>query len=113
MLAVLALLWLALGMALILAPWLIHGDARRIADVYNTLFTKQRERLSELAWNVWWMPDQLGDPRPKSAAFGLFDALTYERLARILSAGATLLAFSFAVRDRGFVSTLIAAALQA
>lgn len=99
--------------ALILAPWLIHGDGRRIGEVYKTLFTKERARLSELAWNIWWIPDQLGDPRPGSAAFGLSDAITYERLALALSAGATLLAIAFAVRNSDFISTLIAAAFQA
>jgi Gpi18-like mannosyltransferase len=98
---------------LILVPWLIHGDGNRIRDVYVTLFTKQRERLSELAWNIWWIPDQLGDPRPGSTAFGWFDVLTYQRLAFALSACATILAITYALRHSDIVSMLVAAAYQA
>lgn len=108
-----ALVSAALTMALVLGPWLVHGDAQRIGSVYATLFTKERQRLSELAWNIWWIPDQVGDPRPNSAAFGWFEVLTYERLAFGLSACATVLAISFAIRNSDFVSMLIAAAYQA
>ncbi len=102
-----------LTLAMVLFPWLLHGDGQRIADVYETLFTKERQRLSELAWNIWWIPDQLGDPRAKSPAFGLFDALTYERIALVLSASATLLVVSYALRNGALISALIAAAYQA
>lgn len=96
----------------ILMPWILHGDAERIRDVYTTLFTKERERLSELAWNIWWIPDQLGDPRPDSAAFGWLEAISYERLAFTLSACATLLALAYACRHRDIVPTLIAGSYQ-
>lgn len=97
----------------ILAPWLLHGDGYRIARVYETLFTKERDRLSELAWNVWWIPDQAGDPRPRSAVIAALDPLTYERLALGLSVCATLLAVAFVLRHKDFASTLIAASYQA
>lgn len=103
----------ATTLGLILGPWLVHGDARRIGSVYVTLFTKQRERLSELAWNVWWLPDQLGDPRPHSAAFGLVDLVSYQRLAFGLSAFAVLIAVSYALRHRDLISVFIAASYQA
>lgn len=108
-----ALLAASSTLAVILGPWLVHGDGWRIRGVYITLFTKERQGLSELAWNVWWIPDQLGNPRPGSAVFGWFDVLTYERLALALSVCATGLAFSFAFRNSGLLSLLIAAAYQA
>jgi hypothetical protein len=112
-----AVVWAVAGMigvlAVVLGPWLLHGDGRRIWLVYHTLFTKERERLSELAWNMWWIPDQRGDPRPSDVVFQWMDFLTYERLALGLSIGATALACGYLLRNAGLAATLVAAAYEA
>ena len=99
--------------ALVLGPWLLHGDGGRIMDVYTFLFTQERFRLSELAWNGWWIVDQAGDPRPGSAIFGPLPLITYARVALALSAGATLLGFAYAARKATFAALLVAGAYQA
>ena len=104
---------IALVAVVVLGPWLIHGEAERIWDVYRTLFNQDRQRLSELAWNQWWIVDQAGDPRSASAVFGAIPALTYERLALMLSALATFLGLAYAWRRPGFAAVLVAAAYQA
>jgi hypothetical protein len=99
--------------ALVLGPWVLHGDGGRIAEVYQTLLTKDHNRLSELAWNLWWMPDYAGDPRPGTAVFPFLDWLTYRQLAFALSGAASLLALAYAWRRPSLEGALIAAAYQA
>jgi len=99
--------------AAVLGPWLLHGDGGRILDVYTMLFTQERQRLSELAWNGWWIVDQAGDPRPDTAIYSAAPAFTYARVALGLSAVATLLGFAYAWRRRSFEALLVAAAYQA
>jgi Gpi18-like mannosyltransferase len=99
--------------AIVLGPWVLHGDTARIIDVYEKLFTPERFRLSELAWNGWWIADTAGDPRPGDAVFGVMSWLTWERLALTLSFAAAALAFAYAWRRPGLWALLIAAAYQA
>jgi hypothetical protein len=99
--------------ALVLGPWIIYGELGRIVDVYQTLFTKDHNRLSELAWNLWWPLDQAGDPRPGSVVFGGLPFLTYRELGLALSVAAAGLAFSYALVRPGLRFALIAAAYQA
>jgi glycosyl transferase family 87 len=99
--------------AIVLGPWILHGDLGRIIDVYQLLFSKDHNRLSELAWNLWWPFDYAGDPRPGSALFGAMPFLTYRLLGLALSAAAAALALAFATTRPGLRFALIAAAYQA
>lgn len=97
---------------LVLGPWIIHGELGRIIDVYEVLFTKERARLSELAWNFWWILDYHGDPRPGSGVASL-PFVTYTGLGLALSAAAASLALAYAAARPGLHAMLIAAAYQA
>jgi Gpi18-like mannosyltransferase len=98
--------------ALILGPWILYGDAGRIVDVYQELFTRDNRRLSELAWNVWWISDYLGDPRPGTEVVGAVPFVNYRLLSLALSVCAAALAFAVAARRPGLRGALIAAAYQ-
>jgi Gpi18-like mannosyltransferase len=96
--------------AIVLGPWILHGELGRIIDVYQLLFTKDHSRLSELAWNMWWMFDYAGDPRPGTEIVG---PLTFRNVGLLLSASATVLAFAYSATRPGLRFLLIAAAYQA
>src|SRR5581483_10145246 len=51
----------------ILAPWLAHGEAGRIAHVYRAVATADYGRLSSAAWNLWWPLDVARRPLPDDA----------------------------------------------
>ncbi len=95
--------------AIVLGPWIVHGDGGRIVDVYQFLFTEPRERLSELAWNVWWVFDYRGDPRPGTEIVGGIP-LTFQRAGLLLGMLATALAMLYAWRRPGLHASLVAAA---
>lgn len=99
--------------AIVLGPWILHGELGRIIDVYEVLFTKERQRLSELAYNLWWMFDYAGDPRPGTAMFGSMEWLTYSRVAFALSALSAMVALAYAWARPGLAGALVAAAYQA
>ncbi len=111
-----AILWAAGGLVLVagvvLGPWMLHGDSSRILDVYDTLFTKDRERLSELAWNQWWIFDQRGDPRPGSRIWEDFP-LTFRAASTALSVLAGMIGIAYAWVRPGLRSALVAAAYLA
>ena len=69
---------------LIVGPWILHGELRRMKDVYELLFTQKRERLSELAWNLWWVFDYRGDPRPDTRIVGALP-LTFKQAGLLVS----------------------------
>lgn len=108
-----ALAAFAVVAAIVLGPWILHGDVARIIDVYQLLFSKDHHRLSELAWNVWWIVDQAGDPRPESAIISGFSPLTYRLTGLGLSAIAALISLAYMHARPGMRGTLIAAAYQA
>ncbi len=97
---------------LVLGPWILHGDLVRIIDVYQVLFTKERGRLSELAWNLWWVFDYRGDPRPDTRMIGGFP-LTFKQAGLIASALSGALAFAYTVARPGMRGALVAAAYLA
>jgi Gpi18-like mannosyltransferase len=99
--------------AVVLGPWILHGDLGRIIDIYQLLFTKDHNRLSELAWNLWWPVDQAGDPRPGTVVFDAVPFITYRELGLALSVAATGLSFAYALARPGLRFALIAAAYQA
>jgi Gpi18-like mannosyltransferase len=104
---------LAAVAAIVLGPWVLHGDGGRIIDVYQTLFTKDHNRLSELAWNLWWPFDQAGDPRPHDAIVDALPFLTYRELSLSLSVAAAGLSAGYALVRPGLRGALIAASYQA
>jgi len=98
--------------ALVLGPWILHGDLRRVIDVYEVLFTKARDRLSELAWNLWWVFDYRGDPRPDTEVAGGLP-LTFKQAGLIMSALSAALALAYAWVRPGLRGALVAAAYLA
>ena len=102
---------LAVVTVIVLGPWTFHGDLPRIVDVYVELFTKERDRLSELAWNAWWIFDQRGDPRPASEIWDL--PITFKQAALGLSLLAGAMASTYAVVRPGLRPALVAAAYVA
>ncbi|MEX0783213.1 MAG: hypothetical protein WD557_11225 [Dehalococcoidia bacterium] len=123
---ILILLWRAGGMrsilhaaagglvvaAVVLGPWILHGELRRIIDVYEVLFTKERQRLSELAWNFWWVLDQQGDPQPNDR-IGSWLPLTYKNAGFAISVLSGVLATAYAWLRPGLRGALVAAAYLA
>jgi hypothetical protein len=99
--------------AIVLGPWILHGDLGRIIDIYQLLFTKDHNRLSELAWNLWWPVDQAGDPRPGTIVFDALPFITYREMGLALSVAAAGLSFAYAMARPGLRFGLIAAAYQA
>ncbi|MBA4181659.1 MAG: hypothetical protein C0506_13805 [Anaerolinea sp.] len=98
--------------ALVLGPWILHGDLRRIVDVYEVLFTKERDRLSELAWNLWWVFDYRGDPRPGTHVVSWLP-LTFKQAGLIISVLSAALAIAYAWVRPGLRGALVAAAYLA
>ncbi len=99
--------------ALVLGPWIVHGELGRIIDVYRMLFSKDHRRLSELAWNIWWIFDYAGDPRPGDAVWSFLPFVTYRLLGLALSAAAVVLALAYAHPHTCLRATLIAGAYLA
>jgi hypothetical protein len=81
--------------AIVLGPWLVHGDAANIATTYKALFDANYERLSASAWNLWWFRDVAAHPPPDSAVTSAVPVITYRAvgvgLAAISGALATML----------------------
>lgn len=99
--------------ALVLGPWILHGELGRIIDIYRLLFSKDHRRLSELAWNIWWIFDYAGDPRPGDTVWSFLPFVTYRLLGLAMSVGAALLALVYAHTHSGLRGALIAGAYQA
>ena len=96
-------------LAIVLGPWILHGELGRIIDVYEVLFTQERQRLSELAWNFWWIIDQQGDPLPDDRIASWLP-LTYKNAALLISAISAALATIYAWLRPGLRGALVAAA---
>jgi dolichyl-phosphate-mannose-protein mannosyltransferase len=103
---------LVLVLALVLGPWILHGDLGRIYDVYKLLLTKERQRLSELAWNLWWVFDYRGDPRPDTQIVGGLP-LTFKQVGLIISLLSAALALVYTWLRPGLKGALVAAAYLA
>lgn len=101
-----------LTFAAVLSPWLLYGEFFRIVDVYEVLFTQERGRLSELAWNFWWILDYRGDPRPgDSIGFGL--PISFKLAGLVISGLSCLLAVGFGLLRPGLRGALLAAGYMA
>lgn len=99
---------LLLVLALVLGPWVLTGELLQIVHVYDQLFTKERERLSELAWNGWWIFDQRGNPRPADQIGDL--PITFKQASLSLSLMAAGISTAFVVFRPGLRNALVAAA---
>ncbi|MGH2609709.1 MAG: glycosyltransferase 87 family protein [Tepidiformaceae bacterium] len=93
----------------VLGPWILHGELIRILEVYKLLFTQERQQLSELAWNFWFIFDQQGDPRPYEP-IGSWYPFTWKATAFVISAVSAALAIAYAWLRPGFRDALVAAA---
>ncbi len=99
--------------AVVLGPWLLHGDAANIATTYKALFDANYERLSASAWNLWWFPDVAVRPGPDDAMFSAIPMLTYRHAGLALSAAAGALATVYVWRRPTLRDGLLAASYLA
>jgi hypothetical protein len=98
--------------AVVLGPWILHGDLGRIVDVYDLLFTQERRQLSELAWNAWFIFDQQGDPLP-SDHVATWLPVSFKTAGFAVSVMSAALATVYAWLRPGLRSALVAAAYVA
>jgi hypothetical protein len=101
--------------AAVISPWVLHGDASRIYDIYNTVFRSQQysDRLSADAWNLWWFWDVSSHPLPHDAIFSGLAFLTFKGAGLALSLAAAALAAASTWRRPTLRGALIAAAYMA
>jgi hypothetical protein len=85
---------------LVLGPWILHGDAGRLATAYGGLMGSNYGRLSVSAWNIWWLADRFGGAAPGDTV-GLLTPLTYRALGILMlfSAGVIAAAYLWARTD--------------
>ncbi len=99
---------LAAGL-LVTAPWIAHGDLRRIGGIYKALAYEDLGRLSGNSWNLWWFRDVAADARPGDRLIsGL--PLTYRTAGTALTGAAGLLALAYAWSRPGLTRALVAGA---
>ncbi|MGD0115206.1 MAG: glycosyltransferase 87 family protein [Dehalococcoidia bacterium] len=101
--------------AIIISPWVLHGDASRIYDIYNTVFRSQQysDRLSADAWNLWWFWDVGSHPLPHDAIFSGLAFITFKSASFALSLAAAVVAAAYTWRRPTLSGALIAAAYMA
>jgi Gpi18-like mannosyltransferase len=96
--------------AVVLGPWLFHGDALRIVDVYRRLFGADYERLSASAWNVWWFWDLYAPSRPNDPVLSVAPFVSFRLAGLMLSGAAALLAVGLVAGRRDLRTALLAGA---
>lgn len=99
--------------AIVLGPWVVHGDAANIATTYKALFDANYERLSASAWNLWWFRDVAAHSSPDSAVTAAVPFVTYRAVGVALTAMSGALATLFVWRLPTLRSALVAAAYLA
>ena len=99
--------------AVVIGPWLVHGDGGRIGTVYDHLFFATYPRLSGGAWNVWWFFDLRAAHHSTLDALPLAPLLTYRMAGGMLSALAGAVATLYAWRRPGLRGALVAGAYLA
>ncbi len=101
--------------ALVLLPWVLHGDLSRIVDIYRIQFQSEQyaDRLSQAAWNIWWFFDVGGHHLPGDSIVSFLPFLTFKLAGLTLSLGAALLAFIYVLRRPTLKDGLIASAFMA
>jgi uncharacterized membrane protein len=101
--------------AVILGPWVLHGDAGRIIDIYQLNFQGglYASTLSAGAWNLWWFSQVHSAPAPGDPIFASLPFLTYKLAGLALSVGAAALATLYFIPRRNLERALIAGAYLA
>jgi len=98
--------------AVVLGPWIAHGDLQRVTSAYGTLMGSNYGRLSVSAWNTWWFADRFGDAAPQDAV-SVLPFLTYRALGTLLSLGAATIAGGYVWARADLRRALIAGAYMA
>ncbi len=100
--------------AIVLGPWIVHGDGVRVAQIYKSLFVADYARLSSNAWNLWWFWDLwAGHPWPEDAFIGPLPLVTYRMIGSLLSLAAAALASAYLWRRTDLYRALIGASYLA
>jgi dolichyl-phosphate-mannose-protein mannosyltransferase len=99
--------------AIVLGPWLVHGDAANIATTYKALFDANYERLSASAWNLWWFRDVAAHPPPDTAVTAAVPLMTYRAIGVALTAMSGVLATTLVWRLPTLRSALVGGAYLA
>lgn len=95
--------------AVVLGPWIAHGDLQRVTSAYGALMGSDYGRLSVSAWNTWWFADRFGDAAPQDAV-AVLPFLTYRMLGTLLSLGAATIAGGYVWARADLRRALIAGA---
>ncbi|HYM14321.1 MAG TPA: hypothetical protein VEZ14_02045 [Dehalococcoidia bacterium] len=98
--------------ALLLGPWILHGDAYRVATAYRALMGSDYGRLSVSAWNTWWFADRFSHAAPQDPV-AILPFVTYRALGMLLSLGAAALAAGYLWAETSLRRALIAGAYMA
>ncbi len=102
-----------LAFAVVFGPWILHGDAFRVLDVYRRLFAADYERLSAAAWNLWWFWDTYAHAKPDQPVAAFAPMVTYRLAGLALSSVAGLVAAGLVWFRPDLRTALLAGALAA
>lgn len=98
--------------AVVLGPWIAHGDLHRVTTAYGALMGSDYGRLSVSAWNTWWFADRFTHAAPEDAVAAA-PFLTYRMLGLLLSLCAAAIAAGYLWACTDLRRALIAGAYMA
>ncbi len=98
--------------AVVLAPWILHGDGHRVMAAYGALMGTTYGRLSVSAWNIWWFADRFGHASPTDSV-AMLPFVTYRALGTLLLLGAGTVAAGYLRARTDLRRALIAGAYMA
>ncbi len=98
--------------AVVLGPWILHGDLHRVTTAYGALMGSDYGRLSVSAWNTWWFADRFGNAAPGDTV-AVLPFMTYRVLGMLLSLGAATIAGGYLWARTDLRRALIAGAYMA
>jgi Gpi18-like mannosyltransferase len=98
--------------AVVLGPWILHGDLHRVTTAYGALMGSDYGRLSVSAWNTWWFADRFTHAAPEDPV-AVLPFMTYRVLGMLLSLCAGTLAAGYLWARTDLRRALIAGAYMA
>jgi Gpi18-like mannosyltransferase len=102
----------AMVAAVVVGPWILHGDAHRVTASYGAMMGLTYGRLSASAWNIWWFADRFGHASPTDPV-AMLPFVTYRALGTLLLLGAGTIAAGYLWARTDLRRALIAGAYMA
>jgi hypothetical protein len=102
----------AIVTAVVVGPWILHGDAHRVTESYGAMMGLTYGRLSASAWNTWWFADRFGHASPADHV-AMLPFVTYRALGTLLTLGAGVIAAGYLYARTDLRRALIAGAYMA